>query len=86
MKLLWVVRIVVPVDDTLAGGSFRKWLEQMRYAGIVHLIRRDDEGYCFDFYPPRNVNGVDSKEWADRQASRMISFGINAVPAPEDKP
>ena len=94
----WVVRVV---QFTLeVNGNFKAdrdalsdlWLEQLRYAGVIQWITRDEEiqdplnsektalKNVFDIYDPL---GGDSKMWAKRVAERMKSFGLNAVAAPE---
>ena len=79
MNNLWVIRIVVSNEDTRSCGSFPTWGAALGHAGIINPIRQDEKGFCFDIYPPRQVNGKASHEWANREASRMITFGINAV-------
>lgn len=96
-KREWVVRVVldVPADRPVlpAERSATFWFEQFRYAGLITWHHRDElkstpEGKnywhnLFDVYAPK---GVDSRKWAEMNAQRMASFGINAVAAPQWAP
>lgn len=90
-----VIRIVLPAEPQgalpycrAADPGFRLWIEQLRYAGMARIHRDDDDGMCFDLYPPaRYTNSREQeRQWADSNSARMQSFGINAVTAPEMPP
>ena len=74
-KRKYVVRVVTSQAEAEKWGMF---LEQLRYMGLIKL-HRNDETSCFDLFAPY---GVDSEVWAEQNAERMASFGINAVKAP----
>lgn len=80
-KRKWVVRIVIGRTDPppLAELISDRFLECLRYAGLVVVHRDNEEGQCFDLVAP---GGRDSKEWSEENAKRMKSFGYNAVSAP----
>lgn len=83
----YVVRIVV--DDRTRPWFNNPFLECLRYAGIVKdagivEVRTDDHTHeytVFDLYPPL-YNTPDHKMWAEWNAERMRSFGINAEAIP----
>lgn len=84
---LYVVRIV-----TQNVGEFDKAIENspvlecLRYAEVLIIHRETDcgnPGTCFDLLPPRHISVADSKRWANWNAERMSSMGINAVCAPQ---
>lgn len=79
MKRTYVVRIVN--DNLLQNGI----ADCLRYAGIISIHQSSDPeiipGGLFDLRPPAGVRN--SKKWAEINAERMESFGINAVCAPE---
>jgi len=72
-----VIRIVTDHQQSL---DLYEWIESLRYAGLVVIHRNDNDGMCFDVLPP---HGVVSAQWAQANAERMQTFGINAVAAPE---
>lgn len=93
-KQEWTVRVVQLVNpnhlvtsDLLLSGV---WVEQLRYMGLAREIYAsrqmgDDKGperTVIEFYC-RNPREYDSKVWADQNAERMRSFGINAAAAPK---
>lgn len=77
-KRKMAVRVVLTDQQDDQWGTL---IEQLRYAGL--LDRHDNVGTgnskCFDLLPP---HGVDGDVWAEQNAQRMQSFGINAVAAP----
>jgi hypothetical protein len=80
---LWVVRVViVKGDDALPltakiGGE---WIESLRYAGLIRTHEVGLTLYCFDLPAPHGTG--DTKAWAEMNAKRMKTFGINAAAAP----
>ena len=82
MKKAQVVRIIMSNDDALGiqpTDQVRLFLEQLRYAGIVKICKDDELRMVIDLYAPK---GVIADSWAESNANRMRSFGINAVKAP----
>lgn len=92
MKKEWTVRVInyigeekrVP-NNTLPGV----WVEQLRYMSLVSVLAKNelvgsssqyDDYEVLEFYAPPKV---DTKIWAEQNADRMKSFGINAVAAPK---
>lgn len=62
-------------------------IEQLRYAGIVSIVKEDtvdgmDTTYMLELRAPK---GVDARVWADQNARRMQSFGINAEASWKEK-
>lgn len=87
MKRKYVVRVVQLSSEGCDDKPFSGLaLEQLRYAGLITWHIRDAEGNdgvvkdVFDIHAPAKV---DSKIWAEMNAERMQTFGINAVCAPE---
>lgn len=76
-KVEWTVRVVIWHDrlDTLSDV----WVEQLRYMGHAKLLAENTDRKVVEFYAPPTLN---SEAWATTNASRMRSFGFNAVPAP----
>jgi hypothetical protein len=84
MKRLWVVRIAVGGNDLGTEDWFdNPFLECLRYAGIVrvHGPTTPSDGKVFDIFPPK-ARWADSKEWAEQNAARIRTFGLNAAAAP----
>lgn len=87
---LWVVRVVmghtsVPAVQKMRDEGLLLLLQCLRYAGTVAIHRDDEDGMCWDLLPPRHINHHGNQTWAKMTASRMKSFGLNAVAAPEWK-
>lgn len=74
---LYTVRAVIPREtmDELPG----LWVEQLRYMGLVVILKDDPKALVLQFMPPR---GIDTRGWATMNAQRMQSFGLCAVAAP----
>lgn len=68
---------IVVSDNDKATGLL---IEQLRYAGIVSVMRESDElearTYILKITSPRGLN---DKVWTQCNVERMQSFGINAV-------
>lgn len=87
MKRTYVVRVVVQSTDKemFPGHSddpnknLFLFVEQLRYAGLVHRHNIDTR-IVFDILPPAKV---ESKVWAKQVAERMQTFGYNAEVAPK---
>lgn len=84
MKIEWTVRVINVINESPRAPRNEipgVWVEQLRYMGhakeLAHL--HDPERTVIEFYAPR---GLDSKVWAEQNANRMQSFGINAAAAP----
>jgi hypothetical protein len=88
-KQEWTVRVInfedrnntasSPLNNQLPG----LWIEQLRHLGMAReLAHFDDpdrgvlEFYCQD-------QRIDTKVWAEQNAARMRSFGIDAAAAPK---
>lgn len=85
-KQVWTVRIIIRQTglDRQHAGRDGWWLgEALRYAGISsHLATFEDphrEVYELRCPDPR---GIDTKIWADQNAARLRSFGMDAAAAP----
>lgn len=59
------------------GHSADLLIEQLRYMGLVSIISESEDGYMLQVQEPRGVEAGGC--WADQNAERMRSFGINAV-------
>lgn len=61
-------------------GDVGQLLECLRYAGVVKNLDLSPSPFngSFDLLPP---TGQDCVAWAEMNAERMRSFGINAQPA-----
>ena len=88
-KRRYVVRVVMFKDEHAlerkpGNVSFTRnmgtFLECLRYAGLVTIHQDDGKHVTFDLHAPR---GLDDAVWAQHNADRMQTFGINAVKAPE---
>jgi hypothetical protein len=96
-KTKYVVRVVQLTQSDprkRRGGNDMPgiWLEQLRYMGVINWITQDEQMLnvdpdgsvfknVFDIHAP--FRSFDTKIWSEQNASRMQSFGINAVSAPE---
>jgi hypothetical protein len=83
MKRKKVVRVCIPHETQSIITGSDQWgglIEHLRYARLITVHRDNDEGICFDILPP---HGVNNEIWAEQNAERMQSFGVNAVSAPE---
>lgn len=87
-KQVWTVRVVnmrpdKPLENTnLLPGL---WVEQLRYMGVLKVLLDFEGGsrrQVLEFHYPHDSRGIDTERWALMQASRMRSFGINAIAAP----
>lgn len=83
-KQVWTVRVVNFEDSP---GSLRNhlrslWVEQLRYMGHAKELAsfEDPPRTVIEFYCP---HGLDSRIWAQQNAERMRSFGIDAAAAPK---
>lgn len=58
-------------------------IEQLRYAGLVKVIKEDatEHGPVFmlELNAPKGYDSEGGRVWAKQNADRMRSFGINAV-------
>lgn len=89
-KQEWTVRVVNYHRDNHGVGKIVRnygqnelpsmWLEQLRYMGFAKELADYEDRNVLEFYAPR---GADSRIWADQNAARMRSFGIDAAAAPK---
>lgn len=91
-KIEWTIRVINYGDDPAESaqrviGSRNchlrgLWVEQLRYMGYVAELDKleNPTRNVLEFYAPK---GLDSKVWADQNAARMRSFGIDAAAAPK---
>lgn len=84
-KQVWTVR-VINFEDT--PGAVRNclpgvWIEQLRYMGHVRELAslEDPPRNVLEFYCP-DPKAHDTRIWAEQNAARMRSFGIDAAAAP----
>jgi hypothetical protein len=84
-KQVWTVRVVnyrptkpLSFDNGIPLPGI--WLEQLRYMGFAKELADYDDRNVIEFYAPK---GADTKVWADQNAARMRSFGIDAAAAPQ---
>lgn len=91
-KQVWVVRVVNPVTSHDPKRKFwgpsipGVWVESLRRMGYLHVVREYDGKTPYEVFEIRAPHGVDSKLWANGNADRMKTMGIDAAAAPEWKP
>lgn len=77
-KQVWTVRIILRETDRWFGRD-GWWLgEALRYAGVSSKLETFED-------PHREVyelRGLGTKVWADQNAARLRSFGMDAAAAP----
>lgn len=82
----WTVRVVqfrpFPLNNDFLTGM---WVEQLRYMGHCKLLAEfdDPDRMVIEFYAPDPHSAQQTKVWAEQNAARMRSFGVNAVAAPK---
>lgn len=88
-KIEWTVRVVNFEDQPDTARMLRNhlpgvWAEQLRYMGHVKEITslEKPDRTVLEFYCPE-PGKHDTHVWAEQNASRMRSFGIDAAPAPK---
>jgi hypothetical protein len=94
-KQIWTVRIIVHHDYSDNADRRRQrsasrdaaWLgEFLRYAGISNWLAEFTDGEksreVFELRCP-DPRGIDTHVWADHNAGRLRSFGLDAAAAPE---
>lgn len=75
-----IVRVILnPLE--CENADLTRFIESLRYAGIVDIHRHDETGMCFDIIPP-TASYTNQENWANSNAKRLASFGFNAVKAP----
>lgn len=80
-KREWTVRVINPEDDTRPTTRLPwVWTEQLQSMGLVRVLATEATHQVLEFRCPHRA---DTKAWADHEAERMASFGINAVAAPK---
>jgi hypothetical protein len=84
----WVVRIVLHRKDPCLNSQDERimdtpFIECLRYAGLLSVQRDDETGMCIDLHCPARGAVRDTQVWAQKNAERISSFGLNAVAAPE---
>lgn len=79
-KREYVVRIIWDREATINAHFNGPWLECLRYAGIATVHKDEEDKQVFDLHAPKGI--ADTALWAEVNANRMSSFGINAVKAP----
>jgi hypothetical protein len=95
-KIEWTVRIIVhhnlqPCEHTAAKSNLNSrdawWLgEALRYAGISSRLGTfsgpgEAQREVFELRCPE-PSKTDTKVWAEQNASRLCSFGLDAAAAP----
>lgn len=90
-KIEWTVRVInygsdFPPVDGMADVNNRLpgvWIEQLRYLGFCRELAtfENPEREVLEFYC--QARGIDTKVWAEQNAARMRSFGIDAAAAPK---
>lgn len=79
-KQEWTVRIVVFFEQDRDHAGL--WLgELLRYAGLSRRLAEFKDREVFELQS-RLPASHDTKVWAEQNAARMRSFGINAAAAP----
>lgn len=67
-------------NDKVGGHTSGLLIEQLRYCGLVSVVKQTENltntTYILEIPAPR---GVDKRVWADQNALRMKSFGLNAA-------
>lgn len=86
----YAVQFLYRVSDNSRGLS--TLIEQLRYAGLLSIIKETDYENPDPTGSDYGVNGVyrlhapagvDTKVWAEQNAARMKTFSINAEVVPE---
>jgi hypothetical protein len=82
-KQKWTVRVINPHEETMPPSRLSGlWVEQLRYMDLVKVLGDFDTHQVLEFKCPYPTVAT-SKTWAEQQAERMKSFGINAAAAPQ---
>jgi hypothetical protein len=88
----YTVRVVQFIDQNIGSALVENdnipsvWVEALRYMGhakeLAHITEPSEgpERVVIEFYAPR---GLDTQVWANHNAERMRTFGINAAAAPK---
>jgi hypothetical protein len=84
----WVIRVVTVErqhEGEPAQCGITGFIEALRHAGLVKFHGTNEGGgLTFDLLPPEpHVTLATTKAWAESNATRMQTFGFNAVAAPE---
>lgn len=89
-KIEWTVRVInyAPTKPLVLGNHLRDlWVEQFRYLGYARELASFESPTrnVIEFYCPQGfaVGKLDTKVWAEQNAQRMRSFGIDAAAAPK---
>jgi hypothetical protein len=75
----YTVRVVMFKNSRLNPPIPGIWLEQMRHLGVCRILGENDDRAVLEFPAPA---GTMTQTWANMEADRMQSFGLNAVAAP----
>lgn len=87
-RQVWTVRVVnyntVPIQDYSKWGNHLPgvWVEQLRYMGHAKELASYGDRNVIELYCPEPTKH-DTKIWAEQNAGRMRSFGIDAAAAPQ---
>ena len=88
-KIEWVVRVVNPIPNhdpkrKMFGPAVPgAWVEALRYMGYLRRVKEYDGKDPYEVFEIRAPRGMDSKVWANHNADRMKTMGIDAAAAPE---
>lgn len=74
---LWRLRVYVDSD-----GPCRSLVECLRFMGAASISQCNDGQLAVDIVPPRVVAPGHSRAWAQRNADRMRTFGLDAEALP----
>ncbi len=74
VQFMW---LKTPLAAGLRSDASAQLIEQLRYAGTISIVHETDEHYVLKLYEPHDVEAGGA--WAEQNAARMQSFGINAT-------
>lgn len=87
---VWVVRIIqryeyeTALDKILENPMPESWVECLVHAGMADRVETGEDNHLvFDLLPPAGV--TNTRAWAEAEAGRIKSFGMNAAAAPRAK-
>ena len=81
-RLIWTIRIVIRHSDRMNAFP-GLWIEQFRRAGYLKILHENDERIILEMICPHHREPT--LPWAEMNAERMKSFGINAAATPQWK-
>lgn len=79
----WTVRVINWEEERITRNYLPSlWVEQLRYMGLARELAQHENRTVVEIYC-REPTKTDTRIWAEQNAARMKSFGIDAVAAPK---